>query len=261
MLDRLQLALNRLTAGAVPPPRCHLPPSEPAGPGSGYRVLLVHAHPCSDSYSAALAAAAEDGLKAAGHSVARFALYDWLGTGRTFAPALTRAERDAYHAFPDPSDDVRPFVAELRRADALVFVYPTWWFSVPAPLKGLIDRAYLPGVAFAYPGAPLPPPPPGAAPAPAQPSSTGLVPLLTNVKKVGVVTTYGAPRHIAAGAVDAGNLLLGHALLPLYHAGCSVRWLGLYGMNSASADERAAFLLRVRSEFEHGFLPSGPPAA
>lgn len=253
MLDRVQLALNRLTAGAVPPPsRCTLPPTEPTGSGSGYRVLLVHTHPCSDSYSAALAAAAEDGLKAAGHTVTRFAVYDWLGSGRTLAPALTRAERCGYYENQTPADDIKPFVNELKRADALVFVHPTWWFSVPAALKGLIDRSYVPGIAFSLPTAS----PASATTDAVGPASNGLIPGLTNIKKVGCVTTYGAQRHVAFALVDSGNLLLGRALLPLYHRECSVSWLGLYGLHGTTADERAAFLRKVRHEFEHNFLAS-----
>lgn len=145
MFDRVQLALNRLTAGALPAPACALPPLSPpvdtvvGPPRSGYRVLLVHAHPCvTDSFSARLADAAQAGLEAAGHSVQRYAVYDWpAGSGRVFQPTLTREEKLAYHggggssgqaatSYPAPSADVAPFVADLKACDALVCVYPTW---------------------------------------------------------------------------------------------------------------------------------------
>ena len=52
---------------------------------------------------------------------------------------------------------VQPLEADLitaqetiRWADALVFVYPTWWGSVPALMKGFVDRTFLPGFAFKY---------------------------------------------------------------------------------------------------------------
>lgn len=46
---------------------------------------------------------------------------------------------------------------DLGWADHLVFVYPNWWGTYPARLKGFIDRVFLPGFAFQYQkGSPLP---------------------------------------------------------------------------------------------------------
>ncbi|MEL7223084.1 MAG: NAD(P)H-dependent oxidoreductase, partial [Bacteroidota bacterium] len=37
---------------------------------------------------------------------------------------------------------------KLKWADHLVWVYPVWWGSVPAIMKGFLDRVLLPGFAF-----------------------------------------------------------------------------------------------------------------
>ena len=39
----------------------------------------------------------------------------------------------------------------LRWAEGLVFVYPTWWYSLPAMLKGWIDRVWVPFATFELP--------------------------------------------------------------------------------------------------------------
>lgn len=39
---------------------------------------------------------------------------------------------------------------KLKWADHIVWIYPTWWASFPAILKGFIDRVFLPGFAFEY---------------------------------------------------------------------------------------------------------------
>jgi len=39
---------------------------------------------------------------------------------------------------------------EIKKADHLVLVYPTWWATYPALLKGFIDRVFLPGFSFKY---------------------------------------------------------------------------------------------------------------
>ena len=38
----------------------------------------------------------------------------------------------------------------VRWADALVFVYPTWWMGLPAILKGWLERVFVPGVASTW---------------------------------------------------------------------------------------------------------------
>jgi Flavodoxin-like fold len=37
---------------------------------------------------------------------------------------------------------------QLATAEAIVPVYPAWWYGMPAMLKGYFDRVWLPGVAF-----------------------------------------------------------------------------------------------------------------
>ncbi len=151
------LAVNRLSGGAVPPPPAAAERRGSGEPGLGgvepaarrWRVLLVHAHPLSGSFSAALANAAAAGLEHAGHEVDRLALYDDQGRP-ALQPCLTAEERAGYMArdpYPAPADDTRALVHRLQRADALVLVYPTWWFNLPAVLKGWVDRTFLPGVA------------------------------------------------------------------------------------------------------------------
>ena len=80
---------------------------------------------------------------AAGHEVDDCDLY-----AENFQPVLTAGERRAYHSpTPDTASVVRE-IERLRRAEGLVFVFPTWWFGMPAILKGYIDRVWIPGVAF-----------------------------------------------------------------------------------------------------------------
>ena len=68
-----------------------------------------------------------------------------------FAAAMSPEERHAYHG-DEPIID--PLVAEhaalVLRADALVFVYPTWWSGLPAILKGWLERVMVPGVGFRF---------------------------------------------------------------------------------------------------------------
>jgi len=120
--------------------------------------------------------------------------------------------------------------------------------GVPAIVKGFVDRAFLPGISFRLPGV-------DGAPT----NMTGaLIPGLPNIKRVGVVTTYGAPRYLVALAGDLGHGLIARALLPLFGRECTIMWHGLYGMDTQDAKGRAAFASRVGAAYAKDFLP--PPS-
>ncbi len=46
------------------------------------------------------------------------------------------------------SEQVRRYAELVTNAEALIFVYPTWWWGLPAMLKGWLERVLVPGVAF-----------------------------------------------------------------------------------------------------------------
>jgi NAD(P)H dehydrogenase (quinone) len=97
--------------------------------------LLVIAHPLPQSLCTTLAAQAADTLRAAGHAVQ---IEDLYASG--FAPALTPAERASYYAGPYDARAVQAQIDRLLWAQGLVLLFPTWWFGMPAMLKGWFDR-------------------------------------------------------------------------------------------------------------------------
>lgn len=104
------------------------------------RVLVILGHPRLDSFCGALAGAYEAGVRAAGCEVQRL--------------DLARLAFDPNVHLPYPRDqalepDLARAQALIRWADHLVFVYPAWWGTLPALLKGFLDRVLTPGFAFA----------------------------------------------------------------------------------------------------------------
>ena len=93
------------------------------------RVLVLYAHPVETSYHAALHARVLGALARAGHDVDDLDLY-----AEDFDPRLTRAERLAYHDLENDRAAVAPYIARLKRAEALVLVFPVWNFGYPAIL-------------------------------------------------------------------------------------------------------------------------------
>jgi NAD(P)H dehydrogenase (quinone) len=82
-------------------------------------------------------------LQQAGHEVTVEHLYD-----QQFAPAITQAERESYYKQKFDAGQLTKEIERLTATEALVLVFPTWWFGMPAILKGWFDRVWAPGVAF-----------------------------------------------------------------------------------------------------------------
>ncbi|WP_175776038.1 NAD(P)H-dependent oxidoreductase [Burkholderia anthina] len=121
-------------------------------------VLIVYAHPEPRSLNGALRDFAVEHLEAAGHAVQVTDLYamNWKAafdasdvTDRTpearFDPAL-----DSKHAFETGTqrDDIAREQDKLKWADAVILQFPLWWFSMPAIMKGWVERVYAYGFAY-----------------------------------------------------------------------------------------------------------------
>lgn len=106
------------------------------------QCLVVIAHPLADSLNASLAKTAVQELESAGHQVR---LQDLYQSG--FAPALTAAELRS-HGSQFDATSLRSEIENLLWAEAIVLVFPTWWFGFPAILKGWFDRVWAPGIAY-----------------------------------------------------------------------------------------------------------------
>ncbi|MBY8865484.1 NAD(P)H-dependent oxidoreductase [Streptomyces sennicomposti] len=119
-------------------------------------ALIVHAHPEPHSFSTAQMTAAARTLSEAGYRVEIVDLYaeGWAPVlGRDeFAPVDGPFKPQAEHlrAVTDGTLDatVRAHLDRLLAADLLVLSFPLWWFSLPAVLKGWIDRVFVMGGVF-----------------------------------------------------------------------------------------------------------------
>lgn len=119
------------------------------------RTLLVHAHPEPRSFCAAMRERARATLERAGHDVLLSDLYamrfDPVAKAGDFArrrdPAYLSYALEQRHAFETGTlaPDVAAEVGKVEAADLLILCFPLWWFSVPAILKGWIDRVLLSG--------------------------------------------------------------------------------------------------------------------
>jgi len=107
-------------------------------------VLAVFAHPRRDSLTGALLDATLAGLADAGHTSEVADLYR-----EQFEARFQVADYAQFTGQTLP-DDVLREQARVDRAQALVLVFPVWWWSFPAMLKGWMDRVFSEGWAYRF---------------------------------------------------------------------------------------------------------------
>ncbi len=105
------------------------------------KILIINGHPSSESFCKSLAESYCSGAGKAGSQA-------WIiHLGEiTFNPIL----KYGYHKRTELEPELLEIQRKIREADHLVFVYPTWWGTFPALLKGFFDRVFIPGFAFKY---------------------------------------------------------------------------------------------------------------
>lgn len=188
------------------------------------RALVVYCHPQDGSFTAAVRDLVLDRLTGAG---AQVRLRDLYAEG--FRPVLTPPEWTGYLDAPANRAPVEAHCADLEWCDTLVFVYPTWWYGLPAMLKGWLDRVMLPDVAFTMP----------------QAEGETIRPGLHHIERMAVFTTCGASRWLTlfVGAPGRRTLMRGVGLL--LKPRCTKVFAAHYLMDSSTPDSRARHLARV----------------
>ncbi|MFG3342643.1 NAD(P)H-dependent oxidoreductase [Glycomyces sp. NPDC048151] len=112
-------------------------------------VLIVHAHPDANSLTSSLKDLAVNAFREEGHEVVVSDLYamkwesaaDYTDFDGITGPDFMHASGTAY-ATGRLSADIQAEQQKLRDADLVVLLFPLWWFTVPAILKGWIDRVF-----------------------------------------------------------------------------------------------------------------------
>ncbi|MCK8521791.1 NAD(P)H-dependent oxidoreductase [Aquimarina sp. D1M17] len=105
------------------------------------KVLIINGHPDKESFNWALAEHYRKGAVMADADVETINLIDL-----NFDPILKYGYR-----IPHPLEsDLETAIEKIKDAEHLVWVFPMWWYGIPALLKGFIDRTFLPGVTFKY---------------------------------------------------------------------------------------------------------------
>jgi putative NADPH-quinone reductase len=106
------------------------------------KIFVLIGHQRAGSFCHAIAAAAIEELKAAGHEVIYHDLY-----AEKFDPLLQEEEIPKTAELPPV---IKQHCAEIAAADGYIIVHPNWWAMPPAVLKGWLDRVFRQGVTYRF---------------------------------------------------------------------------------------------------------------
>lgn len=188
------------------------------------KCLIVTTHPLNSSLCKLLGQYVENKLTQIGHEIIIEDLY-----AEKFEPALTALERKSYYGESYDSSNIAEQVSRLQDAEALVLLFPTWWFGFPAMLKGWFDRVWSPGIAYDHA------------------SDFGPIkPRLDNLKKVLVITTLGAPWWVDRLVMwQPVKRIMKLALLGACAKKSKLQFLSLYNSEKLNEQRIAAFKNRI----------------
>ncbi|MDW3652833.1 MAG: NAD(P)H-dependent oxidoreductase [Bacteroidia bacterium] len=103
------------------------------------KILIINGHPDKESFNYALSRAYQEGASLTDAQISQLNLAELK-----FNPNLQYGYRKRTELEPD----LRDAIQKIKEADHLVWVFPMWWYSMPALMKGFIDRSFLPGITF-----------------------------------------------------------------------------------------------------------------
>lgn len=191
------------------------------------RTLLIYCHPDPESFTAAVRDEVITGLERAQAEIRLRDLY-----AEEFQPILGRDEFRNYREIDANRAHIGTDCQDIAWCDSLIFIYPTWWYGMPAMLKGWMDRVLVPGIAFHMPDA----------------HRRSIRPAMHHVRRLAVFTTCGASRLVTTLVGAPGKRTLLRGLRPLCHPRSRVTFAAHYLMDSSSPQSRRRHLELVAAK-------------
>jgi NAD(P)H dehydrogenase (quinone) len=107
-------------------------------------LLTVFSHPFTDRYPAAVMDAFHEPFRRDGYTIDILDLH-----AEGFDPRFTEADHDHFWGGPIP-EGIGEMHRRVEAADRLAFVFPVYWWGMPAMMKGWVERVFTGGWAYQY---------------------------------------------------------------------------------------------------------------
>ena len=197
------------------------------------KTLIIFNHPHAGSFCSAIREAVCNGLKKGGHE---HKIIDLDKDG--FNPVMREKDLKAFvqagRIGEDGLDGVDPIVLrymkKLRWAEHIVMIFPIWWMTMPAMMKGFVDKVIFPGVAYKM-------------------ENGKLVSMLSGLKQVTIISTMNTPSDVYKDIF--GNSLEGSLIKGTFNQiGIhDVRWISLNMVKQVGDEKRWLWLDEIEKEF------------
>jgi putative NADPH-quinone reductase len=197
------------------------------------KTLIIYYHPYEGSYCHSILGAVKTGLKKGGHACKVIDL-DIDG----FDPVMRGKDLKAFGEAGRGEDilttDVDPIVLRYKKrlewAERIVMIFPIWWMTMPAMMKGFIDKVIFPGVAYDMEGG-------------------RLKSRLKNLRQVTVISTMNTPADIYRDMF--GNSLEGSLIKGTFNQiGIhDVEWISLNMVKQSGQEVRKMWLEELEDKF------------
>lgn len=197
------------------------------------KTLIVFNHPYDGSYCNAILESVQEGLKLGGHKCKLIHLdkdgFDPVMRGKDLM-AFVQAGKVGEEALRVVDPIVMTYKKKLEWAEHLVMIFPIWWMSMPAMMKGFVDKVIFPSVAYNMDGG-------------------RLKSRLLALRQVTVITTMNTPadvyREMFNNSVE-GSLIKGTFNQIGIH---DVRWISLNKVKQSGDEKRREWLDDLRDIF------------
>ena len=199
---------------------------------ANFKNLVIWAHPVPDSYSAALC---DEVRKALQQSCEVINLYESGFKASYMTDSTTEPSANAdTETTPDTNSDPNAKIlnqhrSQIASAEALLFVYPTWWDGLPAILKSWLEQMF-PEALDTNRG------------------HQAAQKTLQHIKSVMAVTTHGSSKWVNIVQGQAGRKTLRKSLAGLCHSKCKFTWVPLYRIDVSTNQQRKEFLSKANNE-------------
>ena len=184
------------------------------------KYLVVWVHPVPDSFSAALRDAVTAALP---QPPAVIDLYNSGFDAGYMTANTTDPSSDSNAGANSNTEILSQHRSQIAAAEALLFVYPTWWDGLPAILKSWLEQLF-PAALDARSG------------------QQAAQETLANTKSIMVATTHGSSKWVNAVQGQAGRKILSQSLKGLCHRKCRFKWVSLYRIDVSTSRQRQEFL-------------------
>ncbi|MHC5228746.1 NAD(P)H-dependent oxidoreductase [Enterococcus sp. LJL99] len=187
-------------------------------------ITIVFAHPWHGSFNKAILDEVIKNIEQAGKEYNLLDLYK-----DQFNPVFSEEELAQFSKGVALDPLVKKYQKSLKESESVIFIFPVWWYDMPAMMKGFVDKVFL--KEFAY-----------------RSGKTGLIGLLTNITNSTVITTSDGPkwylRWIGGNIIKGGfikNTLKGVGIK-------QTKWIHCGQITKITDEKRAEFLEKIRVE-------------